>query len=111
MSQAHLIECTTTFGNQEDALACAEALVARRLAGCVQVSGPIESIYRWEGNIQRDSEWKLTIKTISIRQADLMSAIRSLHSYREPEIIILPIIDASEGYAKWLIEQTTSSDE
>jgi uncharacterized protein involved in tolerance to divalent cations len=40
-----------------------------------------------------------------------MSAIRSLHSYSEPEIIILPIIGASEGYAKWLIDQTTSSDE
>jgi len=111
MSEAHLIECTTTFGSQEDAVACAEALVARRLAGCVQVSGPVESIYRWEGKIHRDFEWKLTIKTVSSRQADLMSAIRSLHSYSEPEIIILPIIGASDGYAKWLIEQTTFSGE
>lgn len=111
MLETHLIECTTTFGSQEGALACAEALVSQRLAACVQVSGPVESIYRWEGKIHRDLEWKLTIKTVLSRQADLMSAIRSLHSYSEPEIIILPIIGASEGYAKWLIDQTTSSDE
>lgn len=107
MADFSLIECTTTFGNAEAAQACATALVEQRLAGCVQIIGPIESVYRWQGEIHRDKEWKLTIKTTSSRQADLIAAIRHLHSYTEPEIIILPIIGASEGYASWLTEQTT----
>jgi len=107
MTNPSLIECTTTFGSEAAAVTCAEALVEQRLAGCIQIVGPIESIYRWEGKVQRDREWKLFIKSIAARQQDLIEAIRRLHSYAEPEIIILPILDASEGYARWLTEQTT----
>lgn len=107
MPAPKLIECTTTFGNSEAARTCALALVEQRVAACVQIVGPIESIYRWEGKIQQDQEWKLVIKTVAARQADLIAAIRRLHSYTEPEIIILPILDASEGYARWLVEQTS----
>lgn len=107
MTTPVFIECTTTFGHEEAAKACALALVEQRLAACVQIVGPIESIYRWEGKIQQDREWKLVIKTVSARQTDLIQAIRRLHSYTEPEIIILPILAASEGYAHWLTEQTT----
>lgn len=106
MTDFSFIECTTTFGSEEAARNCARALVEKRLAACIQISA-IESIYRWQGDIQQDKEWKLTIKTTSSRQSDLIAAIRHLHSYTEPEIIILPILDASEGYARWLREQTT----
>ena len=107
MTTPDFIECTTTFGHEEVAKACAQVLVEQRLAACVQIVGPIESIYRWEGKVQQDREWKLVIKSVSARQSDLIQAIRRLHSYTEPEIIILPILAASEGYARWLIEQTT----
>lgn len=108
MTSIKLIECTTTFGDVAAARACAQALVEQRLAACVQIVGPIESIYRWQGKIHQDPEWKLVIKTVATLQADLIAAIRRLHSYSEPEIIILSILDASEGYARWLVEQTTS---
>lgn len=76
-------------------------LPAFRLSGPsrVFIAGKVKSIATKNGN--------LTIKTTSSRQADLIAAIRHLHSYTEPEIIILPIIGASEGYASWLAEQTT----
>lgn len=107
MTAAALIECTTTFGSEDAARQCAQALVQNRLAACVQILGPIESVYRWEGSIHQDREWKLVIKSTSSRQSDLIQSIRRLHSYTEPEILILPILEASEGYARWLLEQTT----
>jgi periplasmic divalent cation tolerance protein len=103
-----LIECTTTFDSEESAAACAESLLERRLAGCVQIAGPIVSIYRWQGSIHRDREWKLTIKSTARIKEKLIQAIRELHSYQEPEILIYSITDASPGYAQWLTEQTTN---
>jgi len=103
-----LIECTTTFDSEELASACAQALLEQRLAGCVQITGPIVSIYRWQGTIQRDREWKLTIKTTARLKEMLIQAIRELHSYQEPEILIFSITDASPSYAQWLTEQTTN---
>lgn len=99
------IQISTTTENQEQAQAIATALVERRLAACVQVSGPVQSVYRWQGAVERADEWLCTVKTRAALFPQVEAAIRELHSYECPEIIAVPIVAGSEAYLKWLGEQ------
>ena len=99
-----LIAIQTTTGTRHDAQQIAAALVDQRLAACVQISQPIESIYRWDGKQQTSEEWLVTIKTGADKFADVERLILSLHPYDQPEIIALPILKANAGYAKWVRE-------
>jgi periplasmic divalent cation tolerance protein len=92
----------TTVGSEEEARRLAEALVERRLAACVQVVGPITSRYRWRGEIEEAREWQCLAKTESARYPQLEAAIRELHSYEQPEIVALPILEGSAGYLSWI---------
>jgi periplasmic divalent cation tolerance protein len=99
------IQITTTTPNREMADAIAAALVAERLAACVQVSGPITSTYRWKGAVETSQEWLCAAKTRGDRYADVERVIRRQHSYEEPEIIALPIVAGSAGYLRWIDEE------
>jgi periplasmic divalent cation tolerance protein len=99
----------TTVPEQADAKRIAASLVAKRLAACVQIRGPIESTYRWRGEVEKSQEWVCAIKTRSELFRDVEQAIRDLHSYDEPEIIALPIVAGSEGYLAWLAESTKAA--
>jgi len=96
------IQVATTTGNQEDARRIADALIDRRLAACVQISGPIESRYRWQGKIECDEEWLLTAKSRLNFYQRVETTIRELHPYDEPEILATPVVAGSEGYLRWL---------
>ena len=96
------IQVVSTIGSQEDARRLARQLVERRLAACVQVSGPIESIYWWQGQLETASEWRLTIKSRADLYPQLEAAIRQLHSYQTPEIVSLPLLAGSPAYLAWL---------
>ncbi|NIL97663.1 MAG: divalent cation tolerance protein CutA [Planctomycetales bacterium] len=97
-----LLSVTTTTEGQVEAQALARALVELRLAACVQVVGPIESTYWWEGEVQEATEWLCVAKTTRDRFAELRVAIQRLHTYDEPQIIATPITAGSEGYLAWL---------
>lgn len=99
------IQVSTTTATQEDAQRIAAALVERRLAACVQVGGPITSVYRWQGAVETADEWLCTIKTTRAAYARVERAIRQLHPYDEPEIIAVPLVAGSAGYLTWLDEQ------
>jgi len=99
-----------TTGTRAEAVRIAEILVGERLAACVQIMPEMESIYRWEGAVQREAEFLLIAKTISDRFAQLEAAIRALHSYENPEIIALPVLNGSHAYLDWLIENVALSD-
>jgi len=92
----------TTAGSAEEAQRLAHALVEQRLAGCVNIVSPMESVYRWEGKIETGQEWLLLIKTTATAFPRLRDAIQQLHSYDVPECISLSIEDGSEPYLKWL---------
>jgi periplasmic divalent cation tolerance protein len=96
------LQVLTTAGSEQEAKAIAAALVERRLAACVQISGPITSIYRWQGAIENASEWQCLAKTAAARWDAVEATIRELHSYDEPEIIATPIAGASAGYLRWI---------
>ena len=99
-----LIVIQTTTGTRDDALQIAAALVEQRLAACVQIGGPIESVFRWEGQQQTSEEWLVTIKTSQEKFAEVERAILARHPYDQPEIIALPVLAANAGYARWVHE-------
>lgn len=90
-----------TAASQARAKNIAAALVEAKLAACVAIT-PIESIYTWEGKVNTDSEWQLTIKTRSSLFSLVSVKVKSLHSYEVPEIIALPIIAGSQSYLDWI---------
>jgi periplasmic divalent cation tolerance protein len=83
----------------------AEALVSAKLAGCVQRL-PIESTYRWKGEVETAAEVLLLIKIRSADYATVEQAILALHDYETPEIIMLAVEQGFAGYLSWLGEVT-----
>lgn len=103
MSKAIVVQTTT--GSREDAETLAEILVQHHLAGCVQIIGPMTSVYRWQNEVQKDEEFLLAIKTTEQAFAPLAELIRQKHRYDCPEVIALPITHGSSDYLAWLAEQ------
>ncbi len=95
----------TTVAEQDDARRIGAELLTRRLVACVQIS-PIESLYRWQGSIQNEVEWRLVLKTTSERYESLVQALRELHAYELPAIYAIPVTEAFEPYATWVREET-----
>lgn len=91
----------TTVGSKAEAVVIASALVEAKLAACVNLF-PMESVYRWQGTLQRETEWQLVIKTRLDCFDKLAAKVRSLHSYDTPELIALPIERGSKDYLSWL---------
>ncbi len=80
----------------------AEMLVEKRLAACVQILPQIESVYRWQGRIERQPEVLLLVKTTRAKFADLEREVRAVHSYETPEIVAVPMTAGSIPYLQWL---------
>jgi len=99
---AEAIVVLMTAGSREEAARIAELLIGARLAACVQLMPEMESVYWWEGRIERSPEILLLAKTTHDKFAELEQAVRSIHSYDTPEIIALPITAASTPYLNWL---------
>jgi periplasmic divalent cation tolerance protein len=95
----------TTAGSREEAEKIAHALVERRLAACVNIVGPIQSVYRWQGKVESAPEHLLLVKTMAVQFDAVAKAIGELHSYDLPECIQLPIEGGSAEYLEW-IEQS-----
>jgi periplasmic divalent cation tolerance protein len=91
-----------TFPDVEQARGIAAELVERRLAACVNLLPGVESIYRWEGKVERAGEVLAVIKTT--RYPELEAALEELHPYEVPEILALPVAAGLAGYLKWLGE-------
>jgi periplasmic divalent cation tolerance protein len=96
------LQISTTVGKREDAERIAETLVQTRLAGCVQIVGPISSTYWWKPKIQKAEEWLCMIITEETLYNEVEKATKKIHSYEIPEIIALPIVAGSKKYFGWL---------
>lgn len=95
----------TTTSSDEEAERIARALLEAKLAACVQVQA-ITSLYRWKGEIARDAERLLLIKTTVARWDSVRDRIASLHSYETPEILRLPVEAGLDRYLGWLGDET-----
>ena len=91
-----------TAANSEEAARLADMLLERRLAACVQILPEMESVYRWQGKIERQKEVLLIAKTTKSRFDELESKVRAIHSYETPEIVALPLAAVSPPYLEWL---------
>jgi periplasmic divalent cation tolerance protein len=92
----------TTTSSAEEAKALATELVSRRLAACVNIVGPISSVYQWQGEVERCEEFLLLIKSTEAQSQPIQEAIRELHSYQLPELICLTIESGLESYLNWI---------
>src|SRR5437660_11022933 len=92
----------TTAGSEEEARKIAKHLVENRLAACVNIIPQVESIYRWQGNVESSREWLLVVKSTAEQFAAIRDAIRELHSYELPECIAISIEEGSPEYLQWL---------
>ena len=104
MSFEH-VQIATTFSTKKEAEAVAERLIAERLAACVQVQGPIASTYRWNGEVQRDEEWQCTVKTAAALTERVLEFIADAHPSDNPELSVVPIVDGSDEYLRWIKEE------
>ncbi len=95
-----------TAANGEEATRLADMLVGAHLAACVQIMPEMESVYRWEGKVERQSEVLLLAKTTQAKFADLEREVRALHTYETPEIVAVPITAGSASYLEWLSNTT-----
>nr|WP_290222094.1 divalent-cation tolerance protein CutA [Trichocoleus desertorum] len=93
-----------TATSQAEVEAIAEALITAKLAACVSFT-PIHSVYTWQGQVHKDQEWQLLIKTDLTKFAALVAKVQEVHSYDVPEIIALPIVAGSPSYLQWIGEQ------
>lgn len=98
----------TQMPNHAAAHALALALLERRLAACVSIGAPVESLYHWRGKIETGPEVPLTIKTRRARYAEVEAAVRAGHPYELPEIVAVPIVRGFEPYLDWLAAETAS---
>lgn len=96
------IQISTTTETKDQAQKIARYLVEKKLAACVQISGPIESTYRWKEKVETANEYLCLIKTRTTLFKKVESAIKKLHPYETPEIIAAPIIKGSREYLNWL---------
>ena len=100
-----------TIGSAEDAERVARAVVERGLAACVNVVPGVTSFYRWRGEIARDAEWLMVMKTTAARFEALREALVKLHPYDVPEVVELPIERGHAPYLDWIDESVAESDE
>ena len=104
MSDDDAIVVFMTAASGEEATRLADLLIGAHLAACVQILPEMESVYRWQGQIERQSEILLIAKTTRGRFAELEREVRALHSYETPEIIAVPVFTGSQPYLDWLGE-------
>ncbi|TDC67775.1 divalent-cation tolerance protein CutA [Streptomyces hainanensis] len=102
------ITVLTTTDSREAAEELARSAVEARLAACAQVDGPITSVYRWEGAVRTDQEWRVLYKLPAAGYAELEAHIRAVHSYDTPEIIAADIVHGSAAYLAWIDQETAA---
>jgi len=100
------VQLTTTTATREAALRLARTGVERRLAACGQVSGPVTSLYWWDGTLQSAEEWVCTFKTAQRHAEALAGALRAAHDYTTPEIVITPVVGGDPDYLAWIDAET-----
>lgn len=92
-----------TCGSRPEAQRIARAVVANRLAACVNIAaGPVHSIYRWKRKVDEAKEWLLIMKTTALSLRKLEAEVKRMHSYEVPEFIALKIAAGSRDYLSWL---------
>lgn len=100
-----IVLCTCPTSQVADALA--HALVHAGLAACVNIVGPLRSVYRWQGQIESAEEHLLVIKAAAAQFPAIEALIQAQHPYELPEVIAVPVVAGSAAYLSWLSNPDT----
>ena len=106
MSEVQHCQVVTTTDSHSAAQGLARGAVEARLAACAQVVGPVESTYRWQGEIASAQEWQVVFKTTVDRYAELETHLRARHGYEVPEILCILVQTGAPAYLEWITAET-----
>ena len=104
MNQTDTVLVLSNAPDEAVAMRIADALVSEGLAACVNIGRHVQSVYRWQGVVEKATEIPLTIKTTAAKQANLIERLIALHPYDVPEAIVVPIIGGYAPYLNWVRE-------
>jgi periplasmic divalent cation tolerance protein len=96
------LQVFVTYPDRRSAERAVLGLVEKKLAACGQIAGPVRSVYRWKGRIERSAEYLCLFKTTTARYKKFEQAVKAGHPYEVPEIAAVPIVKGSTDYLKWL---------
>ena len=98
----------TQMPDRASAQLLARSLVETRLAACVSIGAPVESLYHWHGQIETAQEVPVVVKTRAERYRDVETAIRARHPYELPEILAVSVVDGLARYVDWIADETVT---
>ena len=96
----------TTYPSVVEAETAGRAIVERRLAACVNILPGMISHYRWEGKVGRAEETVMIIKTRASLADAVQAAVKEMHSYTTPAILVIPLESVDEAYLGWMMAET-----
>ena len=100
----------TTTDSDDEAERLARVLVDAHLAACVQIAGPVRSVFRWEGAVAVEPEWQLWLKTDAARLDELTTRLVAEHTYDVPEVLVLPVVAGHGPYLAWVTRETERAE-
>jgi periplasmic divalent cation tolerance protein len=104
---ADVVLVLTQVPDRAAAEALAQVLIETRLAACVSIGAPVDSLYHWRGQIETAKETPVVIKTAAARYADVEAAIRARHPYELPEILAVPVTCGLAPYLGWVVDESS----
>ncbi len=106
MAKPAYIVVFITTSSYEEARKIADTLVNRKKAACVNIVPGVNSLFRWKGKIGEAEESLMVVKTRAELFPDVVSLVKSIHSYEVPEVIALPIVEGNPNYLEWVKKET-----
>lgn len=94
-----------TTSSEEESSMIGHELVSERLVACANVVSEIKSFYWWQGNLEKDQESVLLVKSLVSKVDEIIKRVKELHGYENPCVVALPIINGSEDYLNWIKEE------
>jgi periplasmic divalent cation tolerance protein len=106
MAKPRYLVVFITTSSYEEARKIADTLVDRKKAACVNIVPKVNSLFRWKGKIEEAEESLMVVKTRAELFPEVVSLVKSIHSYEVPEIIALPVVEGNPDYLEWLKKET-----
>jgi periplasmic divalent cation tolerance protein len=104
-------QVSVAAGSRDEAERIAQVLLDARLSACVQLVGPVESRYWWQGSREAATEWLCLVKTRTSLVDRVVAAVRAAHSYDVPEVVAVPIVGGDPEYLRWLEAEASGGGE